>query len=191
MKTIVSKLLFLTLVLCLSASTYAENKMLEKLKIVIPKVRFENHSIADVTSFIKKMSKNLDPESKGINIVLMKDASESKAKINLDADSMPVAELIKYVCQQANLSYKVEKFAVVIGNKAGLHQMTTKFYLAQNKVISIIDQSFKGDTEAFMKQIGIKFPPGSKVTLVRSMNRIVLTNTADAHEKVSSLLKPL
>ena len=104
---------------------------------------------------------------------------------------MPVAELIKYVCLQAKLTYKVDDYAIVIGNKAMAGQMETKFYLAQNKVISIIDQSFKGDTQAFLKQLGMKFPPGAKVTLVRSMNRIVLTNTKEAHTTLSALLKPL
>ncbi|MCM8525400.1 MAG: hypothetical protein NE327_02710 [Lentisphaeraceae bacterium] len=174
---------------CLSVN--AASRIEAKLKIIIPKVKFADHSVADAFEFVVKMSREQDVDKKGINIVLLKDAKNSKVKINLDADNMPVAEIIKYLCLQAKLSYKVEAFAIVIGNKGVVGQMDTKFYLANAKLIGIIDESFKGDTKVFLEQVGVKFPPGSKCTLVRSMNRIVITNSKEQHEKLKTLLKQL
>ncbi|MCM8539586.1 MAG: hypothetical protein NE328_04875 [Lentisphaeraceae bacterium] len=191
MKRLNLSLAFLLIFAGFLSNAIAESAIESKLKIIIPKVKFENHSVADAISFITKMSRDQDVDKKGINIVLLKDAAASKVKINLDADSIPVAEIIKYICLQAKLSYKVEAFAVVIGNKGGVGQLDTKFYLANAKLIGIIDESYKGDMKAFLEQVGVKFPPGSKCTLVRSMNRIVITNSKEQHEKLKTLLKQL
>lgn len=180
-------LLFSTLI----SSAIAGSPIESKLKIVIPKVKLKDHTVADAVSFVIKMSREQDVDKKGINIVLLKDASASKAKINLDADNMPVAEIIKYICLQSNMSYKVEAFAVVIGKKGIAGQLDTKFYLANAKLIGIIDESYKGNIKTFLEQIGVKFPVGSKCTLVRSMNRVVITNSKAEHEKLKKLLKQL
>lgn len=186
--------LCLAVLLFFTAFTYqatAASAIEEKLKIVIPKVKFKDHSVADAVAFIIKMSRQQDVDKKGINIVLLKDATASKAKINLDADNIPVAEIIKYICLQAKLSYKVEAFAVVLGKKGVAGQLDTKFYLANAKLIGIIDESYKGNMKTFLEQVGVRFPPGSKCTLVRSMNRLVITNSKEEHEKLKKLLKQL
>ena len=165
--------------------------MTEKLKIVIPKVKFKDSSIDDVVKFIKKSSKNLDTNGTGVNIILMKNKALEKAKINLDADNMPVGEVIKYVCQQVKAPYKVEKHAIIIGSTARFQQMSTVFYLAPGKLIDAVDKQYMGDFEAFLKQLGVRFAPGSKVVLVRGKSRLIITNTQEEHNKLTKFLRKI
>jgi len=190
MKTKCFSQIVICLILGLSSSLSATS-IEERLKIVIPKLKFQDHNVAEAFSIITKMSRDQDPNKKGINIVVLGDAKNNKTKINLDADDLPVAALIKYVCDQAKLTYRVDKYAIVIGNKALASQMDTKFYLANAKLIGIVDEQFKGDFKVFLEAFGVKFPPGAKATIVRSMNRLVITNSKVEHDKLKKLIKQL
>lgn len=87
----------------------------DKLKLIIPKVRFEDQGLKLVIDFLQRTTKDLDPKNKGLNfIVKINKNVNPQNMVNLDADNMPVGEIIKYVCDQLNLKFKVEKFAIVI-----------------------------------------------------------------------------
>ena len=168
------------------------SKIMGKLKLVIPKIRLQDSSIEDAVAYIKKFSRNLDPDQAGINIILFVDKKKSKdIKINIDADNMPVAEAIKYICDQAKLPYVVENHAVVIGHSPRMVRMETKFYLAQAKLIEAVDNQYKGDFQKFLELLGVKFSPGAKVVLVRAKSRLVITNTAAEHVKIAKMIKQL
>ena len=169
----------------------AENAIDAKLKIIIPKVKFQDQSVTDVFSIITKMSREQDPNKKGVNIVVLGDAKNTKTKINLNGDDLPVAAIIKYVCDQAKLAYRVDKYAIVIGNKGAAKQLDTKFYLANAKLIGIVDEQFKGDFKVFLEAFGVKFPAGAKATIIRNMNRLVITNSKAEHDKLKKLIKQL
>ncbi len=174
-----------------SQNLLAENAIEAKLKIVIPKVKFQDQSVSDAFSIVTKMSREQDPDKKGVNIVVLGDAKNTETKINLDANDLPVAAVIKYICDQAKLEYRVDKYAVVIGNKGAARQLDTKFYLANAKLIGIVDEQFKGDLKVFLEAFGVKFPPGAKATIVRNMNRLVITNSKNEHDKLKKLIKQL
>lgn len=183
---------FATILLAVfSQNLLAENAIDSKLKIVIPKVKFQDQSVTDTFAIITKMSREQDPDKKGVNIVVLGDAKNTQTKITLEADDLPVAAIIKYVCDQAKLEYRVDKYAIVIGNKGAAEQLATKFYLANAKMIGIVDEQFKGDFKVFLEAFGVKFPPGAKATIIRNMNRLVITNSLDEHEKLKKLIKQL
>lgn len=119
----------------------------KQLELVIPKVNYVNASVESVVSNIKRVTKLLDPDGVGLNIVLKisKDltAAEdelmpsddfggdaSAAGVTLEFDQIPVEELLKYFCDQAGLKYRVEEYAIVITEKDAetSFDMTTKFY---------------------------------------------------------------
>ena len=130
-----------------SVTTSTETKtvasgIFKKLELVIPKVNYVNASVESVVSNIKRVTKLLDPDGVGLNIVLKiskdlgEDASliddeESVASgVNLEFDQIPVEELLKYFCDQAGLKFRVEEYAIVITEKGAetSFDMTTKFY---------------------------------------------------------------
>ena len=174
------------------AHSQNNSKMSSKLQIVIPSVKFKDIGIDAAVDMIRRSSKKQDPDGIGINIILVTDSKKSQEiKVNLEADNMPVGEIIRYICKQNNLPYKVDKYAVVIGQSKNLKKMETKFYLAQAKLIQIIDDNFDGDSQKFLKTIGMKFGPGAKVALVRTKSRLVITNSEDEHKKIAKILKQL
>lgn len=133
-----------------SVTTQTETKsvssgIFKKLELVIPKVNYVNASVESVVSNIKRVTKLLDPDGVGLNIVLKisKDLSGDSGLeddtfgegaeatgVNLEFDQIPVEELLKYFCDQAGLKYRVEEYAVVITEKGAetSFDMTTKFY---------------------------------------------------------------
>jgi tetratricopeptide (TPR) repeat protein len=217
----------------------------KKLKIVIPKVRFEDRDLEFVVDFIKRTTRDLDDEGEGLNVIVSVDngagapAPEAAAPepdafgdepaadglgdaaapaggggrvINLDADDMPVGEVIKYICDQLGLKYKVEEFAVIIGDNAKFQDLETKFYsisaglleIVESKSGAGIDGGLGGlggidagggdggpDFQGYFQKLGITFPPGAKIKFVQTAMRLVVTNIPENQDKLQEILRQI
>lgn len=101
----------------LSLQIYSQEPCAQKLqKIIVDKVVFDETDVIDAFEFLRKYSKEKDPEGKGINIVL-RELKKGENKITLELSDIPASELIRYICIAAKLDYKVEQFAVIISKK--------------------------------------------------------------------------
>ena len=63
----------------------------KKLKIVIPKVRFENRDLDFVVSFIKRTTRDLDEDGEGLNVIVSVDEAAADADPGLGGPD-PVVE---------------------------------------------------------------------------------------------------
>ncbi|MBX7209762.1 MAG: M56 family metallopeptidase [Verrucomicrobiaceae bacterium] len=72
-------------------------------KIVFPTVSFRDATLTEAVEFFRVKSKEVDPEKKGINIVLVGDAAKSPAKLTLDLKQVPLTEALKYVTALAGV----------------------------------------------------------------------------------------
>ena len=116
--------------------------ILNKLKsITIPVIDFEDTSVEEAIDFLRLRSieldtQELDPTRKGINFVIRKPRTGGTGDAGLDADAagglgaaadpgslrirelrlrnVPLAEALKYICEQTKLRYKVDDFAVTL-----------------------------------------------------------------------------
>jgi general secretion pathway protein D len=116
--------------------------ILNKLKSInIPMIDFEDTSVEEAIDFLRLRSieldtQELDPNKKGINFVIRKPRSGGSGDVGLDADAaaglgaaqdpgslrikelrlrnVPLAEALKYICEQTKLRYKVDEFAVTL-----------------------------------------------------------------------------
>lgn len=116
--------------------------ILNKLKTIqIPVIDFEDTSVEEAIDFLRLRSieldtQELDPNKKGINFVIRKPRSGGSGDAGLDADAagglgaaqdpgalrikelrlrnVPLAEALKYICEQTKLRYKVDEFAVTL-----------------------------------------------------------------------------
>ena len=116
--------------------------ILNKLKTIqIPVIDFEDTSVEEAIDFLRLRSieldtSELDPNKKGINFVIRKPRSGGSGDAGLDADAagglgaaqdpgalrikelrlrnVPLAEALKYICEQTKLRYKVDEFAVTL-----------------------------------------------------------------------------
>jgi general secretion pathway protein D len=116
--------------------------ILNKLKsIIIPVIDFEDTSVEEAIDFLRLRSieldtGELDPNRKGINFVIRKPRTGGSGDAGLDADAggglgaaqdpgalrikelrlrnVPLAEALKYICEQTKLRFKVDEFAVTL-----------------------------------------------------------------------------
>jgi hypothetical protein len=75
------------------------SKIRRKLEsIVIPKVNFEEATITEVIEYLQRVSKQLDPDGKGVNILLyLKDDNKTEAAVVAPDADMDWDELLKGV----------------------------------------------------------------------------------------------
>lgn len=99
-----------------SAGAYLTQKM---DAIVFPTVQFENATIEEAVEYLRIKSKDLDegetdPTKKGVNIIIRTGDAPAAAAISLDLKNVPMSEALRYICDLAQMKYKVEAFAVVV-----------------------------------------------------------------------------
>ncbi len=86
----------------------------QMLKAINVSLNFDNASIESATSFLSGESKRLDPSHKGINFIIQPAASSSAKPISLTLNNVPLEVALRYVCQLANVKYKVQDYAISI-----------------------------------------------------------------------------
>lgn len=93
----------------------------EKLKtLIIPRLDFENVSIDEAVDFLRVSAVELDvtekdPAKKGINFVVRNQAAGEAPMIReLRLVNVPMATVLKYICDNRKLRYTVEGNAVII-----------------------------------------------------------------------------
>ncbi|MFO1440212.1 MAG: Amuc_1098 family type IV pilus outer membrane protein [Verrucomicrobiaceae bacterium] len=99
-----------------SAGAYLTQKM---DTIVFPTVAFENATIEEAIEYLRIKSKDLDteepdPTKKGVNIIIRTGDAPAGASISLDLKNVPMSEALRYICDLAQMKYKVEAYAVVV-----------------------------------------------------------------------------
>jgi general secretion pathway protein D len=87
----------------------------QKLKSIFISPDFTNVSIEQATNFLFTESKRLDePTHKGIPFIIQPDASTSAKPISMTLNNVPIGEALRYICQLANVKYKVQDYAISI-----------------------------------------------------------------------------
>ena len=123
---------FALLSICLTSSAGAQNtteKNTEAItqnptekklsSIVIDKFEFQEVSIQMLVDYLGKKSIELDPEKKGVNIVLKlnDDMKKNPPKVTITLKGVSLGDAIKYVCTVSNLDYRIEPQVVLISSK--------------------------------------------------------------------------
>ena len=86
------------------AGTAPEATALERAaRIVIPKVNFHDATLIDVVEYLRHQSIEIDPEHKGVNLVVKPSKSSAEARITLTLSNIPVSEALRYVAALAGL----------------------------------------------------------------------------------------
>jgi beta-lactamase regulating signal transducer with metallopeptidase domain len=103
--------------------TAGPGKLEEKLnRIIIPRIDFENTSLEEAVKFLRDRcaeldTTELDPAKKGVNFTIRRmggaaDPSTLRIK-ELRVANVPLAEVIKYISEQTQTTYKVDDRAVI------------------------------------------------------------------------------
>jgi general secretion pathway protein D len=86
----------------------------QKLHDIFVSLDFNNATIEEATNFLSIESKRLDPDKKGVNFIIQPEASSSAKPVSLTLNNVPLGEALRYVCQLANVKYKVQDYAISI-----------------------------------------------------------------------------
>jgi len=86
----------------------------QKLKDIFLSLDFSNATIEEATIFLSNESKRLDSEHKGVNFVIQPEASTTAKPVTITLNNVPLGEALRYVCQLANVKYKVQDYAISI-----------------------------------------------------------------------------
>lgn len=107
--------------------------------IILSRLECEEATITDVAQYLRDKSRELDPEGKGVSIVL-RNVPENEAagvtaeaaanqwdgKVTIAATDVPVGEAIRYMCESAGYEYRVVGDQIVIKGKPSLTEETTE-----------------------------------------------------------------
>jgi general secretion pathway protein D len=86
----------------------------EQLKTIFLSLDFNNATIEEATNFLSVESKRLDPNHKGVNFIIQPEASSTAKPVSITLNNVPLGEALRYVCQLANVKFKVQDYAISI-----------------------------------------------------------------------------
>ena len=115
-----------------------KNALADKLNnFIIKNIDFTDADITAVVKFLGDESKKLDPEGRGINIILglSEDELSNVPTVTMKFENIPLAELVRYLCQETNLKYRVDSKVLTIGT-ASIDPMDTRFFKVRSALIS-------------------------------------------------------
>ena len=100
----------------------------QKLKSIVVSIDFTNATIDQAIKALADLSKQQDPERKGVGFIIQPEVPGSTKPITLKLDSVPVGVCLHYVCELAYARYKIDERMVSIvpfyGGGEGLVQRT-------------------------------------------------------------------
>ncbi len=87
----------------------------EKAKrIVIPRVEFQEAPLDDVAAYLADASRTLDPDKKGVNILVQAPPASRTARITLNFKDIPLLDALRYTADVAGLKLTADDNALVI-----------------------------------------------------------------------------
>lgn len=106
-----------------------------------------------------------------------------------DMVNKSLEEIIRNICTNAKLRYRVEKNVVVIEelNMPEADLETKIFPVDATSLSDAGDPNNPEDLKSYFKDKGIGFPEGSKIVFDSRINRVFATNTAENLEKIEAV----
>ena len=102
-------------------------------------------------------------------------------------DDISLLDVIKFVCQTANLKYRIEKYAVVIAQKSvPFEELETRIYPVSQ------DAELDDDVKTYFTELGVNFDiKGSNIVFDSKISRLIATNTPENLAKVEAIMSEL
>ncbi|UKI33155.1 MAG: hypothetical protein L6W00_06600 [Lentisphaeria bacterium] len=111
-------------------------------RIIFPSIAFDDADIMAVIRFLNSRSKVFDPDKQGVNISTGINArtAETLKRITMSFSRIPMSEVLRYICQDTGLKYRIEHDGVFIGPE--VDEMQTRYFPIRGNLISgIIGES--------------------------------------------------
>ncbi len=194
------------------------SKKLER--IIIPKVALEQASLAEAIEFLRLKVGEQDADSGlgGVNFTLNLGEPEKAAQINalkfdLQLNSAPVSQILKYITEMTRTSFSTDDYSVIIQPAGGASdRMVTRNYKVPPDFLASISNGATapaaaadpfaatpaagggllakrlGAQESLVLQ-GIPFPEGASATFNSQSSMLRVTNTESNHDIISRIVE--
>ena len=108
-------------------------------RIVFPTIEIDDADIMSVIRLLNKFSKIYDPDKIGVAISTGITADEVRAmgergRVTINFSRIPMSEVLRYICQDTGLKYRVEANGVFIGPE--VDEMQTQSFQVRGNLIS-------------------------------------------------------
>jgi Flp pilus assembly secretin CpaC/tetratricopeptide (TPR) repeat protein len=117
----------------IASSTYAKLE-----RIVFPNIEFDDADIFSVIRFLNRLSKRCDPDKVGVSVIagFDKSTADQLLKVTMSFSNIPMSEVLRYLCQNVGLKYKIEEGAVILGTS--VDEMQTEYFPVRADLIASI-----------------------------------------------------
>ncbi|MDD5726977.1 MAG: hypothetical protein PHV59_00295 [Victivallales bacterium] len=117
----------------IASSTYAKLE-----RIIFPNIEFEDADIFSVIRFLNRLSKRCDPDKVGVSVIagFDKHTADELLKVTMSFSNIPMSEVLRYLCQNIGLKYKIEEGAVILG--VNVDEMQTEYFPVRADLIASI-----------------------------------------------------
>ncbi|MEN9361597.1 MAG: hypothetical protein RL095_3132 [Verrucomicrobiota bacterium] len=162
------------------------------LQMPVAKIKYDNASIEDVIQDLVRQSRAIDPDKRGLNVILALPEGKQAQKVSLELDNMPLGEVIRFVCKAANYKFLIDNQCIrITSQEVDIGDTETRFY----PVSPALSKRFvaAGDKlQALFGPLGAQFEGnGRKMVFVPSVNRLVATGTPDSLRKLDAALNDM
>ncbi|MFM7607149.1 MAG: hypothetical protein ACKO8Z_18375, partial [Prosthecobacter sp.] len=100
-----------------STASSGRDRIANKLRNYrLPKVEFEQATLIEILELLRLRSRDLDPMGKGVDFVLNVPEESRGRQISLTLNDVPLEEVLRYICESAGVTYRVEEHAVMISS---------------------------------------------------------------------------
>ncbi|MDD5596605.1 MAG: hypothetical protein PHV82_01590 [Victivallaceae bacterium] len=127
----------------IASSTYAKLE-----RIIFPNIEFDDADIFSVCRFLSRLSKRCDPDKVGVNVMgaFDKSTADQLFKVTMSFSNIPMSEVLRYLCQNVGLKYKIEEGVVILGTN--VDEMQTEYFPVRADLIASITGTPAADTGA-------------------------------------------
>ncbi|HWB58894.1 MAG TPA: STN domain-containing protein [Chthoniobacteraceae bacterium] len=169
-----------------------ENVLNKLNRIIIPQVKTNDATLGNIIEYLHTRSIDLDttetdPARKGVNIVLKLDPAPAVApgmptnspgdkKITLSLTNIPLAEVLRYVCELSGLKYRVISNAVVLMPLTQAGGPYTQEYKLPDAMLADIKKS-NSTPQKWLESAGVPFPDGTDAKYDEKTNTLAVHNT--------------
>ncbi len=117
-------------------------------RIVFPSVEFDEADVLSVIRFLNNRSRAYDPDKEGINIIagFDKEAANRLNRVTMSFTRIPMSEVLRYLCQDVGLKYRVDDGGIFIGPT--VDEMQTQSFPVRGDLIVSITGDAGGDEAA-------------------------------------------
>ena len=90
-----------------------DSAMFAKLdSLVVPRLEMDAVDLGGAFKFLRKSSKELDPDGRGVNFIISSEVVKKRFSINLS--NIPILDAVRYICILTNVECVLQRGVVII-----------------------------------------------------------------------------